>query len=572
MKKITLLAALLATSYFANAQVGIGTPDPATSAELEIVSKLGDKGILIPRVELTEQKKFEPIKGSKQESLLVFNKTAATEMPKGFYYWFNDKWNRIIGKEELNTVIEDLGGDITNITNKLEGDVKNLQAVINYILPSNPDNKDKDGNPIVKEDHSTIVYNPIDGKMYYVTYKAGKYTTQEIDILKMVQGVETNTFFKEVKDSNGKVTGYIYFNESTIVKAIGDETDPSKIQDIIDGLSETTPGAVKIDVKATVVNNIQEIFNSSSTVVKPGTTNEYYTVEELIQNISKNVQGNVIYTEVKDPSDPTKTVWQLQYFDKSTNTYKKVDLNHLVAEVETKTNILRAEATDTGVLSSYDAVVAPIVKDVKKGEIFYKYNNEDKKEQFINMTSDILSSINNNEDIQNAITNVLNKGGNVYFGKLKDTDTEEVFYKIELENGIETRKKIDLPASFLTDIINKYKDVIKLALGDNITNEGDIIFTGNIIGGKKVYLAKGSVKTIANSARTQGVELVKATDKLAIGTIISIKLLKDNNLITSTVRDVVVSGTKIDFNIGFGDIYTVLPQDTYEVIVEYTLK
>ncbi|XLL71794.1 hypothetical protein QCB52_15025, partial [Myroides odoratimimus] len=66
---------------------------------------------------------------------------------------------------------------------------------------------------------------------------------------------------------------------------------------------------------------------------------------------------------------------------------------------------------------------------VKKGEIFYKYNNEDKGEQFINMTADIISSINNNEEVKNALTNVLNQGGNVYFGDHdNDAATDNVFY------------------------------------------------------------------------------------------------------------------------------------------------
>ena len=38
MKKITIMAALLGSAYFANAQVGIGTPAPANSSQLDIVA------------------------------------------------------------------------------------------------------------------------------------------------------------------------------------------------------------------------------------------------------------------------------------------------------------------------------------------------------------------------------------------------------------------------------------------------------------------------------------------------------------------------------------------------------
>ncbi|MEK6493876.1 hypothetical protein [Myroides odoratimimus] len=695
MKKITLIAALLGTTYFANAQVGIGTPDPATSAELDIVAKSGNKGILIPRVTLTAESVFAPITGTQQESLLVYNNVESTSMPKGFYYWDGAKWNRIIGKTELNTVVENLGDNITTITN----DVKNLQAVVNYILPSNPDNTD-----LNKPGHTTIVYDNTTGDMYEVVYDATtkKYITKKIDLLKMIQGKETNTFFKDIKDANGKVTGYLYFNEKTIVEAIGTETDPAKIKDILDKLDDTTKGAIKIDVKGTVVNNFKEILEAPTTITV--TTKEgdktFTTVEEYLQYISQSADGNVIYKNIStDPAnpnwvfqyydkateeyktinlrdlvagteskttivtyenkqyylseayivgggeldvtkwtavpagaihvdvvggvinnieeilttkgnitiqvggkdmnftsveeylqyitqfsegnviyknistDPTKEEWVLQYWDNTANQYKTINLTDLVASVETKTNILRTEATADKTLSTYEAVVAPVEANVKKGEIFYKYNNEDKGEQFINMTADIISSIKNNEEVKKEITNVLNQGGNVYFGDHdNDVTTDEVFYKIEIKNGKEEKTPIELPASFLLEIIKNYKEIIKQALGDNITNEGDIVFTGNIYNGRQVLLAKGSTTTNGDSAKTTGVELANATGDNAINGVLSIKVLKAGVVVTESTKDVKVDGTKIDFNIGVGNIYTALPKDTYEVVVEYLGK
>ncbi|MDM1410457.1 hypothetical protein HX038_06800 [Myroides odoratimimus] len=700
MKKITLLAVLLGTTYFANAQVGIGTPDPATSAELDIVAKAGNKGILIPRVALTVENVFKPIEGAQIESLLVYNNTASATMPKGFYYWDGVKWNRIVGKEELDTVIKNLGDNITNITTKLEEDVKNLQAVVNYILPSNPDNKDKDGKPVVTEKHTTIVYNPETKEMFYVTYDNGKYTTKQIDITKMVQGVETNTFFKDIKDANGKTTGYVYFNEKTIVEAIGKETDPAKIKDILDKLDEKTNGAIKIEVKETVVNNFKEILEAPTTITvttKDG-DKTFTTVEEYLQYISQSADGNVIYKNIgtdvapnwvfqyydkateeyktislrnlvaeteskttivtyenkqyylseayivgggeldvtkwtavpagaihvnvvggvinnieeilttkgnitiqvggKDmnftsveeylqyitqfsegnviykniSTDSTKPNWVLQYWDNTANEYKTINLTDLVASVETKTNILRTEAKANGKLEDYAAAPAPVEANVKKGEIFYKYSNEDKVEQFINMTADIISSINNNEEVKNTLINVLNSGGNVYFGKIKDTDTDLVFYTMKIVNGKEEKTPIELPASFLLEIIKNYKDIIKQALGDNITNEGDIVFTGNIYNGRQVLLAKGSTTTNGESARTTGVTLANATGDNAINGVLSIKVLKAGVVVTESIKDVVVNDTKIDFNIGVGNIYTALPADTYEVVVEYLGK
>lgn len=692
MKKITLLAALLGTTYFANAQVGIGTADPATSAELDIVAKAGNKGILIPRVTLTAQNVFAPITGVQQESLLVYNSTESTAMPKGFYYWDGAKWNRIIGKSELDKVVENLGNDITNIQN-----------VINYILPSNPDNTDPN-----KPGHTTIVYDNSTGDMYEVVYDARtkKYITKKIDLLKMIQGKETNTFFTEIKDVNGKVTGYVYFNESTIVKAIGTETDPAKIKAILDKLDGNTPGAISIDVKGTVVNNFKEILEAPTTITV--TTKEgdrtFTTVEEYLQYISQSADGNVIYknistdatkpnwvfqyydkdtgkyvtinlrdlvagTESKttivtyknkqyylseayivgggemDPTkwtavpagaihvdvvggvinnieeilttkgnitikvggkdktftsveeylqyitqfsegnviyknistDPANPNWVLQYWDNNAKEYKTINLTDLVASVETKTNILRSEVDTTGKLPEYKAVAAPVEKNVKKGEIFYKYNNEAKGEQFINMTADIISSINNNEDVKNALTNVLNQGGNVYFG---DVNGKQVFYTMVVNgDGTTTKTPIELPASFILDIINKYKDVVKNALGDHIDNSTTIVNTGNTYNGKMVFLAKGKTtvgKEVAGekhpSPLTTGttIDLSKIKGLTTIEDVLTISILNAGKVVASSVTDLVITNNKLTFAIGTGSFYTSLPYGEYEVVIEFT--
>ncbi|WP_121965273.1 hypothetical protein [Myroides sp. N17-2] len=827
MKKITLIAALLGTTYFANAQVGIGTADPATAAELDIVAKAGDKGILIPRVTLTAENVFAPIKGAQIESLLVYNNTASATMPKGFYYWVDAKWNRIIGKAELDKVVENLGDNITNITN----DVQGLKNIVNFILPTNPGNEDP-----TKPGHTTIVYDHTTGDMYEVVYDATtkKYITKKIDLLKMIQGKETNTFFKNIKDVSGKTTGYVYFNEKTIVQWLeadvkntvdnipndvkgaieidvkgtvvnnfkeileapttitvttkeGDKTfttveeylqyisqsaegnviyknistDPAKeewvfqyydkttekyktisLRDLVagtetktfvreievngkvtgfvyfseqtiidwlaldkantvDNIPNTAKGAITVDVKGTIVKNIQEILKSTTEVKEGGKT--FTTVEQYLQYISQSAEGNVIYKNIS--TDPAKEEWVFQYYDKTTGEYKTIilrdlvagaeskttivtynnkqyylseayiiaggeldsskwtavpsgaihvdvvggvinnieeilttkgnitikvggknmsftsveeylqyitqfsegnviyknistdpakpnwvlqywdnakgeyvtiNLTDLVASVETKTNILRTEIKADGKLETYAEAKAPVETAVKKGEIFYKYNNEDKKEQFINMTADIISSITNNEDVKNALTNILNQGGNVYFG---DVNGKEVFYTMQIVNGKEEKTPIELPASFILDIINKYKDIVKNALGDHIDNTTTIVNTGNTYNGKMVFLAKGKT-TVGKieggeqypSPLTTGVEidLTKIAGLTTIEDVLTVSILKNGKVVASTVADLVSAGNKLAFAIGTGAFYTALPYGDYEVVVEFT--
>ncbi|MBN8147805.1 hypothetical protein J0J24_24025, partial [Vibrio vulnificus] len=90
-------------------------------------------------------------------------------------------------------------------------------------------------------------------------------------------------------------------------------------------------------------------------------------------------------------------------------------------------------------------------------------DNEAGQPDYINMTGDILSSIENNEEIKNAITNVLNAGGNVYYGDHDGDDknsavtdkTPHVFYHVVYNDKTKEyeNKEIDLPLSMLTKVI-----------------------------------------------------------------------------------------------------------------------
>ncbi|WP_177761259.1 hypothetical protein [Flavobacterium sp. I3-2] len=128
MKKITLLATLLGSVYFSNAQVGIGTPSPSPSAMLEVLTEDNNsKGVLIPRVTLADTETVLKASVVQENSLLVYNiavgTTAGKEVKPGFYYWQNTgsiasttgKWIRIINQADLDAVIGTQNSDITKI-------------------------------------------------------------------------------------------------------------------------------------------------------------------------------------------------------------------------------------------------------------------------------------------------------------------------------------------------------------------------------------------------------------------------------------------------------------------------
>ncbi|SEO62241.1 hypothetical protein, partial [Flavobacterium sp. fv08] len=103
MKNRLLPLFVVLATFSARSQVGIGTKTPNASAQLEITTTDkadeiyggSNRGILIPRVSLTSTLIYAPIVGNKTESLLVFNTKTTGDVTPGYYFWLNNKWNRL---------------------------------------------------------------------------------------------------------------------------------------------------------------------------------------------------------------------------------------------------------------------------------------------------------------------------------------------------------------------------------------------------------------------------------------------------------------------------------------------
>ena len=110
-KNFTTLALLL-LSLNSFAQVGIGGNTPNASTMLDVTST--NKGILIPRVALTDLTDGLTITNGNVNSLLVFNTTDNDEIKPGYYYWFENKWLKI--QNEFDIVRNDnfsvIGADL----------------------------------------------------------------------------------------------------------------------------------------------------------------------------------------------------------------------------------------------------------------------------------------------------------------------------------------------------------------------------------------------------------------------------------------------------------------------------
>src|SRR5690554_4252536 len=99
MKKRLLSVALLMGAYGAYGQVGIGTLTPNASSQLDVVSN--DKGVLLPRVSLSSTTDSTTISNGNVNSLLVFNTNTENDIKPGYYYWFEDKWMRVMNEDDV---------------------------------------------------------------------------------------------------------------------------------------------------------------------------------------------------------------------------------------------------------------------------------------------------------------------------------------------------------------------------------------------------------------------------------------------------------------------------------------
>lgn len=111
-KKIQLFitATLLLFVGEALAQQGFGTNQPDKSSAVDIVSS--KRGLLIPRVELTQTTSSSPIVQTPAESLLVYNTATAGDVTPGFYYWEVNKWVRFVSSSTEKTVTVSEGENV----------------------------------------------------------------------------------------------------------------------------------------------------------------------------------------------------------------------------------------------------------------------------------------------------------------------------------------------------------------------------------------------------------------------------------------------------------------------------
>lgn len=538
--------------------VGIGQKKVDKSAILDISSNT--KGLLIPRVALTSLTDFGLTGGTNTESMLVYNTTANTDLVKGFHYWDGSKWELITSESRLTTLITELETKINeridNITNF--GD----DADKSFLVVFNPDDKD------IKKGTFSYLEPVLDP----TTKKITGYNKKEISLEELVQGSETNTFFREIKkdlpDANGAtqtgvVVSYIYFSESVIKKWLKDNdgrTYDDALIDIPDALGQ--PIDVESIISSTFIQNLD-------------------TYAEYIKNIIYKTEGSLKLT-----GDAGNYVFERT---KDDGTVEPINFNDMM---ETQTSIGKSTVDSNGDLSGFNVDTALPTSGLE-GEIYYQYTTETQNgavKNYINLTEDIKYSVIHNDDLRQEITNITNKvenGSNVYFGKIGGQG-DDLLFTID-DQGVET--PIDISQNIINSILNEenVQNTILQVTRVDIADKHDK-YTNTNIEGKKLYKGIQTVtitedyasnfpnalsifpqKEIGNAPN--GDPIYGPDTSIEIGRVLSVEVLDSTGaVVVNTVTDLTFTSNTFNFSFGQGIMYTSLLKGTYTVIYEYVQK
>ncbi|QQU02250.1 hypothetical protein [Myroides odoratus] len=549
MKKTIITLICLTTTLIVSAQdkpgVGIGGKKINKAAMLDIQAT--NKGVLIPRIDLEATTVLQG--GVNPEGVIVYNKGRV--LTPGFYYWNGEKWEMLTGDnyiaDELAKVEERLETQITNIIN---GGGEDQGTDISYLVSFNPE---------------TNVFT------YLKPNADGGYDKTEIDFTQAVQGIETNTFMREVTltNSEGKevVSGYVYFSEDVIKAWKVDHPEGNPVLEMDNDLG------TRIDVLGVVNNNFKDLFESETNTT-------------IIHDIIKNAPNNVWV------DDRGEAGQYLMYIDEN-ETEHEVNLTQQETQTQMFKHVVSGDGNTGEALST--STLNPA--DLKDGGIYYSYQAEHGQTFYINMTNDVINSIQNSETLKKEIFNTVNEynstGGNVYYGKMDASSTEDVLYVIQND----VPQQIDISQ----DILKVIEDVTNNTIIDKILERTEVtikiddadVAVGTSIDGSKVYKGKRTITvfhedgydvTFTHPIMVQPAKKVNApgTDAISyeptnekIETLLSATIIRKatKQIITNQVTDVsTTTQNQLSFSFGLGTMYTALENDEYEVVFEYTAK
>ena len=356
MNKKIITATFCFVLYGAYGQVGIGTLNPDASAQLEVVAL--DKGVLLPRVALLNTLDIYTVKGAKngtyENSLLVFNITNNKQIEPGYYYWFNDKWNRIINQKDLE---------------KIDTNTKNSSLqIINENLVLTDTEGDTVSVPLIDLNIVTTLTNNKDGTY---TYKSENSTSTIIDVVNDVK----NNFQQIVNHPNVKnILETIVKNTANIVKYDGqnlqyiDEFGIVNIMDLTSYIQKNQKTISLTNGENTTVNAVVDVTNGN------------HTVWNVDVPIAKGAALGVVKEKVETPFINISTTGELLLNLETLNDVKIIDTDYVAT---LKDAILLVNA-----IRSTVNITLPNAKGNKGKRIIIK-KEDDNEDTYINVLGEI---------------------------------------------------------------------------------------------------------------------------------------------------------------------------------------
>jgi len=367
MKNALLFLMLLIMGIGAKAQVGIGTDMPDPSAQLDITVQAGDKGILIARIALTGTTDVTTIANGNVESLLVYNTATVADVTPGYYYWYNDKWKRIVTPDDIST----MNPNTVNVGLTTDG----VDLILN----------DSDGNfvsiPLSSLSTGTIT-NLVDNGDGTITYTNEEGTVQTMDIASIAQNNESVTTLTD----NGDGT-YTYTSEDGT--AVTFDANTSTVTDNGDGTYTITNAdgtTATIDVPGDVLTELQDNTSDIYTeVISLINTEIVANSDALVDNgdgtfTHTAADGTVVIFDantstVTDNGDGTYTVTNAD------GTTVTIDVaGDVLAELQDNTSDIHSE-----ILSLIDANETITTLAVNAGAL--EYTNEDNSNSDVSLIS-----------------------------------------------------------------------------------------------------------------------------------------------------------------------------------------
>ena len=323
MKKRLLPIALLLGAISANAQVGIGTPMPNKSAELTIEAT--DRGVLIPHIALLGVTDTTTITNGNLASLLVYNTTTNETLKPGYYYWFENNWQRLTIEEDIPAVVVNhfnqiLKLDDEKVTKLIKNIVKNTEGNVIY-------EGDKlyyigdDGNKIeisfeeIVQQYETVTVLGYDSGTGVLTYSNEEGQAFAVSIKEAVEAFETVTSI-----AINPTLGTITFKDEAGSETILELSDLVKSQETVTVLERLEVGKYAYTNEAGVSSEISVIGDVTS-VIRNNVTSDLYRALKQVVQVEQSLTSMIYDASTK----------KLVYLDEQ-ETNHSVDLNAIVKE------------------------------------------------------------------------------------------------------------------------------------------------------------------------------------------------------------------------------------------------